>query len=455
MFSVKGGAPKKGAVVKRGSTINPHLPFAIVLLSSVLAVQVSAQTFTDLHDFSGGGVDGDNPLGRLLLSGRTLYGTTSFGGTENSIGTVFAINTDGSGYRIVHNFGGPSLNPGIHPQGNLVSDGATIYGVANLGGLGVGTVFSVRTNGFGIGFNGFGFNVLHGFEAPQHDFPYDNTNSEGGYPVWIGLSGNTLYGAAEAFGTMSNGTVFAVNTDGSGFTTLHTFSGAADGGQPLGFTLASNVLYGTTAVGGLSGSGTVFALNTDGSGFRILYDGGVPFRVTLSGNTLYVVSASPGRVFALNIDGSGFKTLHDFDGDYPNSGVVVSGNTLYGTTASGTVFSLCTNGTDFTTLYTGIGGNDLVLVENTLYGTTPIGGMHDYGTVFSLSLPPRLTVTAAGPNVVVTWPTNFAGYTLQATTNLGASALWTTNLPAPVVIDGQNTVTNPISAMQQFFRLSQ
>jgi hypothetical protein len=33
--------------------------------------------------------------------------------------------------------------------------------------------------------------------------------------------------------------------------------------------------------------------------------------------------------------------------------------------------------------------------------------------------------------------------------------VWTTNSPAPVVVNGQNTVTNPISGAQQFFRLSQ
>jgi hypothetical protein len=55
----------------------------------------------------------------------------------------------------------------------------------------------------------------------------------------------------------------------------------------------------------------------------------------------------------------------------------------------------------------------------------------------------------------LTWPTNAAGFTLQFTTNLGSSAVWTTNSPAPVVVNGQNTVTNPISGAQQFYRLSQ
>jgi hypothetical protein len=47
------------------------------------------------------------------------------------------------------------------------------------------------------------------------------------------------------------------------------------------------------------------------------------------------------------------------------------------------------------------------------------------------------------------------GFTVQSTTNLVPPVVWDTNSPAPVVIDGQNTVTNPITGDQMFFRLSQ
>jgi hypothetical protein len=57
--------------------------------------------------------------------------------------------------------------------------------------------------------------------------------------------------------------------------------------------------------------------------------------------------------------------------------------------------------------------------------------------------------------VILTWPTNAVGFTLQSTTNLSSPSVWVTNSPAPVVIGGQNTVTNPISGTQQFYRLTQ
>ncbi len=65
-----------------------------------------------------------------------------------------------------------------------------------------------------------------------------------------------------------------------------------------------------------------------------------------------------------------------------------------------------------------------------------------------------LTITPFGTSIVLRWPTNATGLTLQSTTNL-ASPAWITNSPLPVLVNGQNTVTNPIPRTQQFFRLSQ
>jgi hypothetical protein len=69
--------------------------------------------------------------------------------------------------------------------------------------------------------------------------------------------------------------------------------------------------------------------------------------------------------------------------------------------------------------------------------------------------PVMLNLQLGESAVILSWPTNATDFTLQSTTNLGSSAIWTTNLPTPVVLNGQFTVTNPISGGQQFFRLSQ
>jgi hypothetical protein len=70
-----------------------------------------------------------------------------------------------------------------------------------------------------------------------------------------------------------------------------------------------------------------------------------------------------------------------------------------------------------------------------------------YSLVYSsgLTIPPQLAIIASGTNVIVTWPTNETGFTLQSSTSL-VSPVWSS-------ISGQFAVTNPISGSQQFFRL--
>jgi len=80
--------------------------------------------------------------------------------------------------------------------------------------------------------------------------------------------------------------------------------------------------------------------------------------------------------------------------------------------------------------------------------------------VFSIPLRPQLTITPSGLNLILSWPTNFAGfhytgYTLQSSTSLGSSAIWITNVLPPVVVNGRNTVTNPVTGTKQFYRLIQ
>ena len=56
-------------------------------------------------------------------------------------------------------------------------------------------------------------------------------------------------------------------------------------------------------------------------------------------------------------------------------------------------------------------------------------------------------------NVLLTWQTNVPSFSLESTTNLGAAAAWNPVSPPPSIVNGQNAVTNPIAANQQFYRL--
>jgi uncharacterized repeat protein (TIGR03803 family) len=180
---------------------------------------------------------------------------------------VFKLNTDGTEYANLHTFPGifvldPYRNiytnsDGASPDAGLVLSGSTLYGTAPSGGSsGNGTVFALNIDGTG-------FRVLHSFSATY------NTNKDGAHPLgrWA-LSENTLYGTAQSGGSAGAGTAFALNTDGMNFCTLHVYRlfewlcHDHDGASPAGGLVSSgNTLYGTTVWGGSSGNGTVFSIS--------------------------------------------------------------------------------------------------------------------------------------------------------------------------------------------------
>jgi uncharacterized repeat protein (TIGR03803 family) len=462
----------------------PHLIWILTVTLGCLSVaQLGAQTSATLHAF-----DSSEPTSSLILSSDRLYGATGYVGTTNA---VFAINTDGTGFTNLHVFSGAFSGGGDGAApAYLTLSGNTLYGtvIAEGGGAGYGAVFAMNTDGTGL-------TTLY-------------TLSE--IASGLMLSGGILYGTTIHPGntTLGSGTVYTLSTDGTSFTILYSFSPAvpnasgiytnSDGANPGGgLVLVGDTLYGTTGGapygrtgGGPSGNGTIFAVGTDGNGFRTLHtftatDGAGPNALTVLGDTLYGTaggggSSGRGTLFSIKTDGTGFTNLHNFsgrrDGGAPNS-LISSGNTLYGTTlfgggtaGGGTVFQISTDGTGFTSLHSftpdcGVPTNSgpfepigLIASANTLYGITDNGGRSCWGTVFSILLPvplPQLSITASGPHVIVSWPTNFDGFTLQSTTNLVSPAAWITNGLAPSVVNGQNTVTSPVSGPKQFFRLSQ
>src|SRR5262249_52353209 len=81
----------------------------------------------------------------------------------------------------------------------------------------------------------------------------------------------TLYGTTRRGEGPGEGTGFQLQPDGSGFTVLKWFTNSLEGANPYpGLVLSSDAVYGTTANGGSSNLGTVFKVNTDGSGYTVL-----------------------------------------------------------------------------------------------------------------------------------------------------------------------------------------
>jgi uncharacterized repeat protein (TIGR03803 family) len=452
---------------------------AVVILAVGLMITdcLRAQTFTTLYSFTGGD-DGGYPLAGLVFYSDKLYGTTSAFGGSNS-GTIFVVNTDGSQFTNTHAFSGE--NDGFDPMADLVLSGTTLYGSASAGGsVGNGSLFKINTDGTGF--------------APFYIFGV-NYNAGANPEARLAIANGTAYAATLNGGFYNQGKLFEVKLDGSGYRSLFDFGNTGDGAYypQGGLLLSQNTLYGSTEQGGVSGSGTVysFGINGTGVGFSNLHNfgplaGSVPptnsdgadpqGALLVSGGTLYGTTSTGGSngygtVFKLNVDGTGFKVLHSFtnepDGANPQAGLVLLGNALYGTTFSGgnsgngTIFAVSTDGSGFTNLYEFSGGGDganpragLVSSKNTLYGTTSAGGSSFLGTIFSLSLnPPRLTAFLAGTNVVVAWDNTVSGYALQSTASLIPPANWTAVSSIPVVVNGQNEVTNQLPGTQRFFRL--
>jgi uncharacterized repeat protein (TIGR03803 family) len=453
----------------------------------MLVGQAAAQTFTALHHFSAlsgrqsTNSDGAFPEAGLILSGDTLYGVTDGGGSYG-VGAVFKVNTNGTGFTILHSFTGGS--GGDSPDGALILTNNTLFGTTSRGGVSqAGTIFAINTDGTG-------FTKLYDL----------GTGTDGAQPVAaLILSGSTLYGTTPTGGDAGKGTVFAINTDGTGYTNLHSFTDLnnntnSDGANPYaGVVLVGDALYGVAAWGGKFGDGTVFAVNTNGTGFTILHDfndhgdGAEPQGTLIaSGDTLYgpTTSGGPGlsgTVFAINTDGTGFRTLHGFthvqgnevnsDGYGPAGGLVLLEDTLCGTaqrggdSGYGTVFAVNTNGTDFAVLHhfpavswsgypdylnTNTDGvvpyAGLTMSGNTLYGTAQEGGSSAEGTVFSLLVPPQLKISAAAANLILKWPSRAAAaFTLQSAPALDG--------PFTNISGATSPYTNPIAAPQQFFRL--
>ena len=194
------------------------LVISLITLSSSLFTLCEGQ-YTVLHAFDdtgkNGNANGAHPNENdLILSGNVLYGMTTFGGANDS-GCVFSIHTDGTGYKDLHDF---NLADGAIPSGDLTISGNVMYGMTAVGGkYNGGTIFSINTNGSGF--------------TKLYDFNFTDTTG-GGPGGSLVLSGNKLYGMTYGGGPSDDGTVFSINTNGTGYSNMYDFTGEPDGFEP-------------------------------------------------------------------------------------------------------------------------------------------------------------------------------------------------------------------------------
>ncbi|NCU41880.1 MAG: hypothetical protein EOM19_04125 [Candidatus Moranbacteria bacterium] len=209
-------------------------------LGAIFALEKNGSSFTILHEFFGGVSDGSKPKGSLIYSEGVFYGMTSEGGVNNA-GTIFKIEKDGSDFTLLHSFS--SASDGGNPQGSLVLEGDTLFGLASEGGVNnAGTIFKIQIDGTG-------FEVFHNFDP----------SVDGGAPLnSLILDDSILYGTTSN-GGLTMGTIFKIQTDGTGFEVLHSFHCGTEGCFPQGALVFDNdILYGMTSVAGAYGGGRYF-----------------------------------------------------------------------------------------------------------------------------------------------------------------------------------------------------
>ncbi len=329
---------------------------------------VSAQ-IVGYYNFVGGTTDGQQPNGRMAVSGNFIYGTTQYGGPTNE-GTVFCIDPTqfGTGGIIesdVFNFASGSLHTSpSSPIGGLTASGNLLYGTTRRGGtLMGGTIFSFNPGGNTL-------NLQFGFSSAPN-------SATGNYPTsaLFLAPDNTLYGVTGAGDPYSTqfGVVYHFNPSTNGENVVHNFNDfPADGVSPMPALIQASdgMLYGITEKGGTYNQGTIYKVDPATTNETVVYNfhevpgpaypkgplveyNGALYGVTSNGGPL-----ANGTVYKLTLSGYNFSTIYSFkydqgakdttqfDGAQPVGGLTVVGNMLFGNTLAGGPGTITNGGTD-------------------------------------------------------------------------------------------------------------
>ena len=398
-------------------TISTFLALTAIFALAILTVAAQAQTFTVIHNFTGGADGGNSYAGVTLDRAGNVYGQTVTSDGGSGLGTV---------YKLTHRSGGWTFAP--------------LYDDGGFGGVTIGPNGSL----YGTGAVAVGAAGVFNLQPPVHFLPnplapwmesslylfqqgiYANPTSG----VVFDRAGN-VYGTTSNGGRYGGGTVYELSPSDSGWTgrVIYNFSNGTDGSFPYAGLVvdAAGNLYGTTLEGGAYGNGTVFELtDLPGLGWSesFLYsftggaDGGNPYgglTFDLSGNLYgatpgtYTFNGNAGSVFKLTPSGNSwtFSVVYSFTEGGDECGprgtpVMDAEGNLYDTTAclgahfAGSVFKLTpvNGGWTYTAVHDFSGNSDGAYPDagvtfdasGNIYGTTTVGGAFPaYGVVFEIT----------------------------------------------------------------------
>ncbi|WP_370087979.1 choice-of-anchor tandem repeat GloVer-containing protein [Ekhidna sp.] len=270
---------------------------------TIYKIKKDGSHFSTIHSFEN--FNGRFPLGNLVLYNERLFGITKYGGDHDG-GVIYSINKDGSDFNIIFHFE-PNTS-GIQPSTISLIDGQFWGTVTRLSDeIANSLIFRLNADGtefqhvysFSDGLraqnNGnliiANSKIWGKIDAEQIDFDFGpgilfSINSEGGdfhkerdFTTYDGRipEGNLLLHEDEVWGITKyggsngnewpdddQGVVYKINTDGTGFTLLHSFIEASGMNPVSGLKLLDNKMWGVTERGGENGLGVIYSISLDG-----------------------------------------------------------------------------------------------------------------------------------------------------------------------------------------------
>jgi hypothetical protein len=317
---------------------------------------------------------------------------------------------------------------------------------------------SVALNSFWYGWTTGGNNLPSDPSSPTNSLGWGN-NLDGNSIKWVNSSGTALApGASATFTFTSSSAPSAITKSPSGESVAYvgaidfTENKAGDSTAVFSPTLVAPPPAVPTASATISG----FAAGTE-------YD----YTITLENTGTNALNSF---WYAWTIDGDNLPSDPTNAANSLGWGNELSGNSIMWINSSGTALA---PGASATFTFVSSSPPSVITAPPSGESVAYVGGIDfsqgapgDSTAAFSPTLvsvpPPALGVTAnpagstaaAANSIVLGWPTNDIGFTLQSTTNLFAPLGWAIVTNAPVIVNGKFSVTNVISGGQQFFRLA-
>ena len=189
----------------------------------------------------------------------------------------------------------------LDPQSGYIiqmnDDGTDIRFLAHMSQCYGGDMVLLDNDLYCVILNSSGGGIIIRLETDTQEWSALHSFASGEYPDHLVLSGTTIYGITQHGGSYNASTLFSLNINGTGFKELFEFPNEgikeAFGDSISDLEISQSCLYGTRYYGGAAELGSLFKINTDGSGYKILHEfqnhnnGTLPGDIAVANDTIY------------------------------------------------------------------------------------------------------------------------------------------------------------------------